>query len=70
MCGYVMCADLHVTHYVDKTVYITQVPSLKGFSITFRLGNVWGFVLRGSLHIFLCLMTLHGLKLRLRRIYV
>lgn len=41
MCGYVMCADLHVTNYVDETFYVTQVPSLKGFSITFRL---WGFV--------------------------
>lgn len=47
MCRYVMCADLHVTHYVDEMFYITQVPSLKGYSITFRLGKCVGFCDKG-----------------------
>lgn len=45
--GYAMCADLHVTHYVDETFYITQVISLEGFSVTFRLGKCEGFYGKG-----------------------
>ena len=66
-CGSVMCADLHVTHYVGETFYITQVPSFDGFSITFRLGKCEGFYGKGLTPVFsLGLLFLHSLNLSSR----